>query len=119
MNVIPPVYQFALLALISYRLWRVIAEDEVLEIPRRYLVNLSQSWEEGDPIPLNYRARLASFLVCAWCLGFWTSLLVYLGWMFTVGDYPHSTSQIVTAVGIWLAISCVVGIIRAKLDPPE
>jgi len=116
---IPPIYQFILLSLVAYRLWRLLAEDEILERPRRFIVRLPQTWEDNDPVPLTYRASLAAFLTCAWCMGFWISLLVYVGWMFTVGDHPHSSSQVVTAIGVWFAISCVVGVIRSKLDPAE
>lgn len=116
---IPPLYQFLLLSLIAYRAWHLLAEDEILETPRRHLVRLPNDWNEGSPIPLAYREKLASFINCPWCLGAWTSLLAYIGWMATVGQWPNSVSDFFIAIGIWFAISCVVGLIRSKLDPPE
>lgn len=119
MDVIPPIYQFALLALVAYRIWRLLAEDEVLERPRRWLVRLPRDWDEENPIPRAYRNELGGFISCPWCLGFWISLGSYIGWMFTLGDTPDSVSDVFVAVGIWFALSAVVGIIRAQLDPPE
>ncbi len=119
MDVIPPIYQFALLALAAYRIWRLLAEDEILEWPRRYLVRLPQTWDEGDSIPRAYRNKLADFLTCPWCLGFWVSLGSYVGWMLTLGDTPDSVSDVFVALGIWFALSAVVGIIRSQLDPPD
>lgn len=119
MTMIPSIYQFALLALISYRLWRLLAEDEIFERPRRYLVRLPLEWEEGDSIPNSYRAGLGEFISCPWCLGAWTSLGSYIGWMFTIGETPDSFGDVLVAAGVWFALSAAVGIIRAKLDPPD
>lgn len=116
---IPPAYEFLLLAAIAYRGWRLLAEDSLLDKPRMWLVGLPRDWEEGDSIPKGYRNELAKFVNCPWCLGAWVSLATYVGWMLTIGDTPDSVSAVFIAVGIWFALSCAVGIIRAKLDPPE
>jgi hypothetical protein len=71
----PNWYQLVLLALASFRIWRLLAEDTVLDTPRRALLRLGKTWErEGDPVPADYRAGWGSFISCAWCLGFWISL---------------------------------------------
>lgn len=119
MDVIPPIYQFLLLAFAAYRLWRLLAEDEILNRPRRWLVRLPLSWDDGDAIPKNYRNEWAIFFQCPWCLGAWVCLGTYIGWMFTVGTTPSSVSEVFVAIAVWFALSSTLGIIRAQLDPPE
>lgn len=119
MRVIPPIYEFALIALAAYRAWRLLSEDEILDRPRHRIVRLPMSWQEGDTIPLKYRDGLATFLSCAWCSGAWVTLVAYVIWMVTIGNTPSSTNDVFSAIGVWLALSAVVGIIRAKLDPPD
>lgn len=116
---IPEPYQFLLLALVAYRVWRLVAEDDILERPRRWLVRLPMNWKEGDSFPRKYREELALFINCPWCAGAWVSLLVYGIWLFTLGDGPHSTEDVLVGLGMWFALSCSVGLIRSKLDPPE
>lgn len=55
---------YLLLALATFRLWLVLAEDSILDGPRSKL-------SEG----------VRSFVTCPWCLGAWLSLLTYLGWI--------------------------------------
>jgi hypothetical protein len=123
--VIPEPYQFVLLALIAYRLWRLIAEDDVLEGPRRRLVRLPRNWRgasgdrPADSIPSAYRETLALWLTCPWCAGAWVCLVVYGFWMATVGEWPDTAGDVTVAAGIWFALSALVGFQRAKLDPPE
>lgn len=119
MDVIPPIYQFLLLAFAAYRLWRLLAEDDILERPRRFIVRLPRNWADGDALPRSYRNELALFITCPWCAGAWVTLLAYIGWMLTLGDTPNSTSSVAVALGVWFALSAAVGIIRSQLDPPE
>jgi hypothetical protein len=85
---IPDWYELLLLALAAYRLWRLLAEDDILDRPRRWLVRLGSEWEkEGDPVPANYRASLAEFLTCPFCFGAW----VALGWWGAWQIWPHAT----------------------------
>lgn len=116
---IPEPYIFILLALIAYRLWRLIAEDDVLDVPRRKLVRLAESWQPGDAIPSEYREKLALFITCPWCAGFWVCGAVLIAWMGTLGEWPDSTSDVLVSAGVWLALSALVGFQRNKLDPPE
>ena len=116
---IPQPYIFILLALIAYRVWRLLAEDEILDWPRNWLVRLPRNWEDGDSIPKAYREKLALFITCPWCAGAWVSLIVYALWVGTLGDGPHSTEDVLVGAGVWFAISASVGLIRSKLDPPE
>lgn len=116
---IPEPYQFILLALIAYRSWRLLAEDEILEWPRRKLVRLPYKWEATQPIPKAYKEKLALFINCPWCAGAWVSLIVYVIYLAALGSWPDGVSDVVVGFGMWFALSCSVGLIRSKLDPPE
>jgi len=117
--VIPGTWQFILLALAAYRLWRLLAEDDILERPRRKLLRLSREWADGDSIPKGYRNELALFLTCPWCAGAWVSLATYIAWIATLGEWPDSASEVFVGLGVWFALSASVGLIRTNLDPPE
>lgn len=116
---IPEPFEFLLLALVAYRTWRLVAEDEILDWPRNWLVRLPRDWKEGDSIPRAYREKLALFITCPWCAGAWISLVVYIAYLGTLGSGPDTAGEVVVGLGVWFAISCSVGLIRSKLDPPE
>lgn len=63
-----------LLAVASWRVWYLLAHDDILEVPRRYITRLPRDWQEGDRIPARYRERLADFIQCPYCTGFWVAL---------------------------------------------
>lgn len=92
-----------LLALACYRLFRLLAEDTILDRPRNWFVRLPRRWKEGDPIPPEYREKLAIFITCPWCAGFWICLVVWLIWE----RWPHET--VIACVP--LALSAVVGLL--------
>jgi hypothetical protein len=108
MNV-PDWWTLLLLGLASYRIYRLIAMDTLLDIPRAWLVGL-RGWREGQPIPRGYRNRLANFLVCPWCLGFWVALASWGAWQL----WPHAA----LVVAAPFAISAVVGFL-SRLDEGE
>lgn len=116
---IPNWYVFLLLALISFRTWRLIAEDDILQRPRHWLVRLPRDWEDGDEVPEQYRDKLGLFLTCPWCAGAWVSGLVYLAYLETLGEWPSSGHEIAVGFGVWFALSASVGLIRGNLDEPE
>ena len=109
MNV-PDWWTLALLGLASYRIYRLIAMDTLLDIPRAWLVRLPPGWRAGMMLPGGYRGQLAEFLVCPWCLGFWVALAWWAAWT----QWPHGT----LIVAAPFAISAVVGFL-AQLDPGE
>lgn len=109
MTVPGPWAAFILIAA-AYRIWRLLAEDEVLTRPRRWVTNLPQDWEEGDPIPDDYRIKLANFISCPACFGFWISLAVWLMW--------EVTSHWTEVFAMPLVISAGVIAFRSRLDPP-
>ncbi len=104
---VPDWWTTALLALACFRVYRLLAEDTVLDKPRARALRLSSAWNPGQPIPPGYRERVGEFMQCPWCLGFWLALAWWISWQI----WPHGT----TVVAVPFAISTVVGIM-AKLD---
>lgn len=94
---VPEPWPFILLALAAFRIWKLLADDEILDTPRdRFL-----RW--FGPRDQRPSAAIWLFLVCPWCLGFWVSLAVWGAWLF----WPHS----VLVVCVPFAISAVVGLV--------
>lgn len=109
---VPNWYHLAILALAAYRTWRLLAEDDILDKPRRRLVRLGESWKkDGDPLPDGYRSTLALFLNCPWCAGGWVSVGWWIFWQLS----EHWAA----VVAVPFAISALVGFARSRLDPPE
>jgi hypothetical protein len=102
MNV-PGTWALVLLGLAAYRIYRLIGEDTVLDVPRGWLLGLPRAWKEGQAVPASYREWLANFVTCAWCLGFWVALAWWAAWM----QWPLGTLVIATP----FAISAFVGLI--------
>jgi hypothetical protein len=92
---VPSVWPFVLVALAAFRTWRVIAEDTILDRPRARFVGWLPKGEE--------------FVTCPWCAGFWVSLAWWGAWE----AWPHWT----LIVAAPFAISAVVGLIAANIDP--
>ena len=102
---IPDWYVLILLALASYRTWRLLAEDDILDRPRNWLLRLDPKWEkEGDPTGADYREWLGKFLSCPWCLGFWITLGWWIAWQ--IDDFW------VTVAAVPMAISALVPLIE-------
>lgn len=47
-----------LIGLASYRVWRLLAEDSIIEPPRAWVLDRSPMW-------------ITELVVCHWCLGSW------------------------------------------------
>lgn len=108
---VPGPWSALILIACAYRVWRLLAEDSILDEPRQRLVGLPPGWKEGDLIPAHYRNGLAAFINCPWCLGFWISVVLWGAWEIS----PFWTE----VFAFPFAISAGVGIVRGKLDPPE
>ena len=109
---IPEPEELILLALAAYRTWRLLAEDYILDRPRRWLTRLGPKWQkQGDPVPKDYREKLGEFISCPACFGFWISIGWYIAWVI----FPYETLVVAAAA----AISSLVIYQRHKLDPPE
>ena len=96
---VPDWYETLLLAFAAYRVWRLLAEDTILDNPRSWFVGLS-GWKAGQPTPVSYRAWMAEFLTCPACFGFYVSLV----WWGAFQAWPHGT----VVVAVPFAISTVV-----------
>ena len=88
MSDIPDWYSATLLALAAWRVFHLIAFDDILDRPRRYVTRLNKTWRhEGDATGEDYREGLASFITCPYCLGFYTALAWWGAWQL----WPHAT----------------------------
>lgn len=104
---IPNWYELLLLALAAWRLWRLLAEDDIFDRPRRFILRLGAEWEkDGDPVPAGYRSLWADWLTCPYCAGAW----VAIGWWVVFQIWPHET--LVVAVPFVLS-ALVVAVARA------
>jgi hypothetical protein len=99
--VIPDVWEFALLALAAFRVWKLVGDDAVLDRPRDWaLARLEEraGW-------LDY------FITCPWCAGFWIALAWWLAWL----ALPYAA--VVAAVPF--ALSAAVGYLGVGIDRLE
>ena len=63
-----------MLALAAWRTFQLLAEDDILDGPRRHVTaKLSEKWQD--------------FLSCPYCLGFWLAVVWWVGWQI----WPHET----------------------------
>ena len=69
---VPDWWEAVLLALAAWRVFQLIAEDEILNGPRRYVTGkLDEKWE--------------LFIECPYCAGFWIALAWWAAWQV----WPH------------------------------
>lgn len=106
---VPDLWTMILLGLASYRIYRLISMDTILDTTRAKLLRLGD-WREGQPVPASYRSGIGDFLTCPWCLGFWLALGWWGAWQF----WPHAT----LVVAAPFVISALVGLV-AKLDKED
>lgn len=108
MSNVPSWWEFLLLSLAAWRIYRLLAEDTILDRPRRKLVRLADEWkEEGDEPGPDYREDLGLFITCPYCAGFWIALAWWAAWLL----WPHAALVVATP----LAISALVAFL-AKTD---
>ena len=93
----PQPWAFALLALAAFRVWKLVADDAILDRPRDWLLTRAGTSSE-----------LAVFLVCPWCLGAWVATAWWASWW----AWPHWT--LVAAAPF--ALSAAVGLLASALD---
>lgn len=108
MSNIPGWWESLLLALAAYRIFRLLAEDTILDRPRRAALRLDAEWQNDDDDPgPRYRQEWGLFLTCPYCAGFWIALAWWLAWLL----WPHAT----VLVAVPWALSAVVAFF-AKVD---
>jgi hypothetical protein len=103
---------FVLLSLSAYRVFRLLAEDTILDKPRRWLLRLGDWTEESgeEEIPEEYREEWMLFITCPYCAGFWISGVALLLYSLII-EWHGVFAFLVT----WFAISAVVAFL-AKAD---
>lgn len=109
-DLVPTPWELVLAALAVFRLWRLLAVDEILDRPRLWLLNAA-GWQEGDDVPDGYRTKWADFLLCPWCAGAHLSIGAWVFWL--------AAPSLALVVATPFALSAAVGLIRENLDPPE
>lgn len=81
---IPGEWEFALLAVAAFRIWHLLAEDTILDRPRKWALGLPRYFDPTQDDVRNfprYREHLATFLTCPWCAGFWIAAIVWICWL--------------------------------------
>lgn len=100
---IPGPWEFALLALAAFRVWKLIGDDAILDRPRDWLLDRIEP-DDGHG-PWNY------FITCPWCAGFWITLAWWGAWLIE----PYA----VTVAAVPFALSAAVGYLGVGIDRLE
>lgn len=91
----PDWWAFLLLALAAFRVWRLLAEDDIAAGPRAR-VNKN-------------RPKLEYWISCPWCAGFWIAVAWWLAWVAS-----HRWAAVAATP---FAVSAIVGLVAANIDP--
>ena len=97
---IPSPWEWALLALAAFRVWKLIADDAILDRPREALIQRLGDAGTGGKLEL--------FITCPWCAGTYITLAWWGAWQL----WPHTTMVAAGAV----ALLAAVGIIASALS---
>lgn len=100
---IPEPWEFVLLVLAAFRVWKLIADDRILDRPRDWILDRIVR-KRGEPKGFYW----SDFLTCPWCAGFWISILIYVSWI-TFGPGQFNSDELMMAVVSVFAISGAVG----------
>lgn len=96
MNV-PDWWGATLLALAAWRVFHLIAFDDILDRPRRHILRLDKSWkQEGDATGEKYREKWGKFITCPYCAGFYQALL----WWGAYQLWEHGTLVVASVFAI-------------------
>ena len=101
---IPDWWEFTLLALAAFRVWKLLADDVIFDRLRGRVLAMY----ETNPARAS---AIFGFLACGWCLGFWTSVAWWLAWLI----WPYGVLIFATP---W-AIATVVGFLVDALPTAE
>lgn len=95
------------LSLGAWRVWRILSTDVVLDWPRDRILGATQPLAGG---PIHYtRPRLAEFVGCPWCLGWWIALGAFAAW-----HWWSKTDSVLIAIPF--ALSTVIGLLTLLDD---
>lgn len=75
-NVIPDWLPLVVLTLAVFRVYRLIADDDIADRPREWVL------DKLDDARLE---KLDKLITCPWCLGFWLSVLAWVAWLISPG----------------------------------
>ncbi len=100
---IPDWYALVLLSLAAWRIWYLLAIDDLTDAPRRYVTGLG--WKETKPPPAKWRKGLAEWLECPYCFGFWIGLAWWGAWEI----WPHGT---LVAAAVFAINAGVIGVCK-------
>jgi hypothetical protein len=90
-----------ILVLGAYRLWMLIAKDTITQAWRTRLLGYDDNGARNRwPKP---RRRLAEFVHCPWCAGFWISLAVAAAYW----EWPHATRLALAPFAISAALALI------------
>ena len=96
---IPDWWAFILLGVASWRTFQLLAFDEILDRPRRYMLRLGDEWQtQGDELPEGYRLQLAQFITCPYCAGTW----IATAWWITFQITERWTLVAASLVALWV-----------------
>jgi hypothetical protein len=100
---VPEPWTFVLLALAAWRMWKLLADDVILEQPMDRLLRLIADRRRRDAV--------RSFIECYWCLGFWLAVAWWAAWLAApkwaaVAAVPWALSAAVGLLGtVWSALT--------------
>jgi hypothetical protein len=104
--VTPSPWQFLVVALAVFRLWRLLAQDDLPWLVR--LRNAAVGARETAGVWTFRHPTVAHWLQCPWCLGAWLTV----GW--TV--FWWLDGRLALYVALPFALSATVGLIAKRLD---
>jgi hypothetical protein len=106
---VPGWYELILLALAAWRSWHLLAYDDILNRPRRWLFRVPPSWKEGDPPAKGARYKLVEWAECPFCSGWWTALVWWAAWQL----WPHGTLVVAVAFALGAGVVAVHKVLSA------
>lgn len=99
--VVPSPWEFALGALAAWRIWKLLADDEILDRPRDWIEERSKFVE--------------TLLACPYCSGFWVAF-VSTSVYYLVRDDPERWPVYVGATVTTFALSAAIVLIETAHD---
>lgn len=82
-------------------MFRLLALDDVLDRPRRYVTRLGPKWQKGgDPTPKEYRLGLAQFIECPYCFGAWIAIAWWGTWLIWPTESLYAATPFVLSAGV-------------------
>jgi uncharacterized protein DUF1360 len=98
---VPSWWEALLLASGAWRVFHLLAHDEILERPRRYVTRLNKTWtKEGEATGEDYREALGRFIDCPFCFGFWIALAWWVSWLIWPTETLYAATPLMLSAGV-------------------